>query len=133
MIEVLPPGTYTSPNGITRSKDGRRRFVAHGAGIDRIDTATGARTRLRTPDTLNVGGIDGLAFHRNSLIARRSAPGRRCSRQSPLADGTPTEYGLGFQALEEEGRRLLLQPGGGPGLAGWLARTTGSWCRSCPT
>ena len=39
----------------------------------------------------------------------------------PLADGTPTPYALGFQALEEDRRRLLLQPGGGPGIAGWLA------------
>jgi serine beta-lactamase-like protein LACTB, mitochondrial len=39
----------------------------------------------------------------------------------PLADGTPTRYALGFQALEEDGRRVMLQPGGGPGIAGWLA------------
>lgn len=38
-----------------------------------------------------------------------------------LADGTPTPYALGFQALEEDGRRVMLQPGGGPGIAGWLA------------
>jgi serine beta-lactamase-like protein LACTB, mitochondrial len=39
----------------------------------------------------------------------------------PLADGTPTRYALGFQALEEDGRRVMLQPGGGPGIASWLA------------
>ena len=39
----------------------------------------------------------------------------------PLSDGTPTRYALGFQALEEDGRRLLLQSGGGPGIASWLA------------
>ena len=38
-----------------------------------------------------------------------------------LADGTPTRYALGFQVLEEGGRRLLLQSGGGPGIASWLA------------
>ncbi len=38
-----------------------------------------------------------------------------------LADGTATPYALGFQALEEDGRRVMLQPGGGPGIAGWLA------------
>jgi CubicO group peptidase (beta-lactamase class C family) len=42
-------------------------------------------------------------------------------RPVPLADGTPTIYALGFQSLKENGRRLLLQPGGGPGIAGWLA------------
>jgi CubicO group peptidase (beta-lactamase class C family) len=39
----------------------------------------------------------------------------------PLADGTPTRYALGFQVLDDRGRRLLLQSGGGPGIASWLA------------
>ena len=71
VAEVVPPGTYNFPNGITRSDDGRRLFVSHGAGIDRIDVATGKRTRLATPDSLNLGGIDGLAFYRNALIAHQ--------------------------------------------------------------
>ncbi|HEU4525302.1 MAG TPA: serine hydrolase [Gemmatimonadales bacterium] len=69
--EVLPPGTYTFPNGITRSDDGRVLFIAHGAGVDRLDPRTGGRRRLTSPDTLNLGGIDGLAFHRNTLIAHQ--------------------------------------------------------------
>jgi CubicO group peptidase (beta-lactamase class C family)/sugar lactone lactonase YvrE len=71
VAEVLPPGTYTFPNGITRTDDGRRLFVAHGAGVDRIEVATGRRLRLASADTLNLGGIDGLAFHRNTLIAHQ--------------------------------------------------------------
>ena len=39
----------------------------------------------------------------------------------PLVDGTATRYALGFQVLDDGGRRLLLQPGGGPGIASWLA------------
>jgi CubicO group peptidase (beta-lactamase class C family) len=39
----------------------------------------------------------------------------------PLADGTPTGFALGFQVAREEGRRVLLQPGGGIGIAAWLA------------
>jgi hypothetical protein len=69
--EVLPRGTYTFPNGITRSDDGRRLFVGHGTGVDRIEVATGRRQRLASPDTLNLTGIDGLAFHRNTLIAHQ--------------------------------------------------------------
>jgi hypothetical protein len=42
-------------------------------------------------------------------------------RPVPLADGAPTSFALGFQALTENRRRLLLQPGGGLGIAGWLA------------
>lgn len=71
VVEVIPPATYTFPNGITRSDDGRRLFVAHGSGIDRIQIATRTRTRLAAPDSLNLGGIDGLAFYRNSLIAHQ--------------------------------------------------------------
>jgi sugar lactone lactonase YvrE len=71
VVEILPPLTYTFPNGITRSDDGRRLFVAHGAGIDRIEIGSRKRTRLAAPDTLNLGGIDGLAFYRNSLIAHQ--------------------------------------------------------------
>ncbi|HEY9506642.1 MAG TPA: serine hydrolase [Gemmatimonadales bacterium] len=71
VVEVLPPGTYTFPNGITRSGDGRLLFLAHGAGVDRLEVWTGRRVRLGSPDTLNLGGIDGLAFHRNTLIAHQ--------------------------------------------------------------
>jgi hypothetical protein len=71
LTEVLPPGTYTFPNGITRSDDGRTLFIAHGAGVDRLDPRTGHRLRLGSPDTLNLSGIDGLAFHRHTLIAHQ--------------------------------------------------------------
>ena len=71
VTEVLPPGTYTFPNGISRSEDGRVLFLAHGAGVDRLEVGTGRRARLASPDTLNLGGIDGLAFHRNTLIAHQ--------------------------------------------------------------
>ncbi|MGH7580249.1 MAG: hypothetical protein ACREM9_08760, partial [Gemmatimonadales bacterium] len=45
--------------------------MSHGGGIDRIDIATRRRTRLAAPDSLNLGGIDGLAFYRNALIAHQ--------------------------------------------------------------
>ena len=71
IVEVLSPGTYTFPNGITRSGDGRALFVAHGSGVDRLEVGTGRRLRLGSPDTLNLGGIDGLAFYHNTLIAHQ--------------------------------------------------------------
>jgi CubicO group peptidase (beta-lactamase class C family)/sugar lactone lactonase YvrE len=71
VVEVLSPGTYTFPNGVTRSEDGRVLFVAHGAGVDLLEVGTGRRVRLGSPDTLNLGGVDGLAFHRNTLIAHQ--------------------------------------------------------------
>jgi serine beta-lactamase-like protein LACTB, mitochondrial len=80
VVEVLPPGTYTFPNGITRSEDGRLLFVAHGSGVDRLEVGTGRRVRLGAPDTLNLGGIDGLAFHRNTLIAHQPSSFNRVVR-----------------------------------------------------
>ncbi len=80
VTQVIAPGTYTFPNGITRSDDGRQLFVSHGAGIDRIDVATSRQSRLVTPDTLNLGGVDGLAFYRNSLIAHQPSWYRRVIR-----------------------------------------------------
>jgi sugar lactone lactonase YvrE len=71
VVEVIPPSTYTFPNGITRSDDGRQLFVSHGGGIDRIEVATRGRTRLAVPDSLSLGGIDGLAFYRGGLIAHQ--------------------------------------------------------------
>jgi serine beta-lactamase-like protein LACTB, mitochondrial len=61
----------------------------------------------------------GAALLGRGLVSDRSR--RQLFTPVPLADGSPTRYALGFQALEEDGRRLLLQPGGGPGVAGWLA------------
>ena len=61
----------------------------------------------------------GAALLRPGLLSDRSR--RELSTPVPLADGTPTRYALGFQALEEDGRRVMLQPGGGPGIASWLA------------
>ena len=61
----------------------------------------------------------GAALLGPGLLSERSR--REIFTPVPLADGSPSRYALGFQALEEEGRRLLLQPGGGPGIASWLA------------
>jgi CubicO group peptidase (beta-lactamase class C family) len=61
----------------------------------------------------------GVALLEGGLLSDRAR--RELFTPVPLADGTPTPYALGFQVLEEDRRRLLLQPGGGPGIAGWLA------------
>jgi len=72
LVQIVPAGTYIFPNGITATDDGRRLFVAHGEGIDRIDLPSYRRTRIAGPDSLNLGGADRLAFYRNSLIAHQA-------------------------------------------------------------
>ncbi|MBA3259339.1 MAG: SMP-30/gluconolactonase/LRE family protein, partial [Gemmatimonadales bacterium] len=80
LVQVVPSGTYVFPNGITATDDGRRLFVAHGGGIDRIDLPSYRRTSIAAPDSLNLGGGDGLAFYRNSLIAHQPSGFNRVIR-----------------------------------------------------
>jgi serine beta-lactamase-like protein LACTB len=61
----------------------------------------------------------GAALLGPGLLTDRSR--RELLTPVPLTDGTPTPYALGFQALREGDRLLLLQSGGGPGIASWLA------------
>lgn len=59
----LGPQVY--PNGIDITPGGSVLFVATEAGLRKIDVKTGAVSAI----SRNVGSIDGLYFHRNSLIA----------------------------------------------------------------
>jgi hypothetical protein len=80
LVEVLPPGSYLFPNGITRSDDGRALFIAHGAGIDRMELSSRRLERIAGPDSLNLSWVDGLAFYRNSLIAHQPSGHQRVIR-----------------------------------------------------
>ena len=57
-------GPQVFPNGIDATPDGRTLFVATEAGVRKVDVATGAVTAI----SRNLGTIDGLYFHRNSLV-----------------------------------------------------------------
>jgi hypothetical protein len=80
VAQVVAPGTYVFPNGVTRTPDGARLFVAHAGGIDRIDLPSHRRVPLTAPDSVNLGGSDGLAYHRNSLIAHQPSGFNRVIR-----------------------------------------------------
>ncbi|HEX6314207.1 MAG TPA: hypothetical protein VFZ73_05080 [Gemmatimonadaceae bacterium] len=62
-------GEITAPNGITISADGRHLFVADMDHITVVPLAGGAPWRLEVPDSINVFGIDGLAFTGGALVA----------------------------------------------------------------
>lgn len=57
------------PNGIDLSTDGKRLFVALNGKIAAIDLQTKKSFELAAPTNIRVGGIDGLYFHKDSLIA----------------------------------------------------------------
>ncbi len=67
--ELTALGRILAPNGITISSDGRVLFVADGDHIQALDIRAGSTWRIATPDSVNVSGIDGLAFDGGSLIA----------------------------------------------------------------
>jgi sugar lactone lactonase YvrE len=62
-------GGVVSPNGITISADRRHLFVAYMDYIRVIPLGGGAPWQLQVPDSLNIFGIDGLAFVPGGLIA----------------------------------------------------------------
>ncbi len=70
-------GALRGANGIAISSDGIL-YVTLSTGIARIDTSTGAPTRLLQPDTVVTGGIDGLYWHDGDLfgIQNSTNPGR---------------------------------------------------------
>ena len=70
-------GTVPEANGITLGVDGSL-YVAISTGIAKIDTSTGAPTRLPQPDTVVTGGCDGLYWHEGDLIGIQNVtnPGR---------------------------------------------------------
>jgi len=63
-------GDVLAPNGITTSTDGRHLFVADVGHIQVVSLESGQRWRLAMPDSIHLaGGIDGLAFVGDALIA----------------------------------------------------------------
>jgi len=70
-------GAVPEANGITIGVDGSL-YVAISTGIAKIDTSTGAPTRLPQPDTVVTGGCDGLYWYQGDLIGIQNVtnPGR---------------------------------------------------------
>jgi len=70
-------GGVRGANGIAFSSDGIL-YVTLSTGIARVDTATGAATRLPQPDNVVTGGIDGLYWHDGDLFGVQNStnPGR---------------------------------------------------------
>jgi len=70
-------GALRGANGIAVGADGIV-YVTLSTGIARVDTTTGAPTRLPQPDTVVTGGIDGLYWHGGDLFGVQNVtnPGR---------------------------------------------------------
>ena len=69
LVPVLASRNMISMRGITMQADGRLLYVAdREMGILVIDTVEGRAAKLKVPDTLNIGGIDGLYLWNNNLV-----------------------------------------------------------------
>lgn len=80
LVPFTGAGELTAPNGITISADGRHLFVAD---LDHIQVAPldgGPSWRLEAPDSVNLTGIDGLAFTAEGLIAHQALAYWRVAR-----------------------------------------------------
>ena len=69
VLESFTEGGLLFPNGITTSADGRHLFLATGDHIRVFPLSGGEPWKLEVPDSINVTGIDGLAFVGDALIA----------------------------------------------------------------
>jgi CubicO group peptidase (beta-lactamase class C family) len=113
----------TVPNDFRRRRRSRAAFYVR-RDNGGFDPAPATDPSFKLPGAGFLSTVEDLARFGAALLGPGllSDSGRReLFTPVPLADGTPTRYALGFQALEEGGRPVLLQPGGGPGIAAWLA------------
>jgi serine beta-lactamase-like protein LACTB, mitochondrial len=113
----------TAPNDPRHPAAGRAAFYVRNAGGG-FDPAPATDPSFKLPGAGFLSTAEDLARFGAALLGPSllsDSARRELFTPVPLADGTPTRYALGFQALEEDGRRVMLQPGGGPGIAGWLA------------
>ena len=70
------PGTFIYPNGIAISPDFKKLFVADFLkGLSVVDVATGQARALPHPEKVHVAGLDGLYFHKGSLVAVQNSAG----------------------------------------------------------
>lgn len=68
--QLVPAGTFRSPQGLATGADGRRLYVSdYRYGIGIVDLATGSVSRLSTRLPLMLDGVDGLWRQGNELIA----------------------------------------------------------------
>ncbi|MBX2896778.1 MAG: SMP-30/gluconolactonase/LRE family protein [Cyclobacteriaceae bacterium] len=84
IVEYLSPIGFTFLNGITFSDDSKTLFVSSSEGLLRIDVATRTFKVLDGEFTITPQPIDGLSFHKNSLIAHQSSLVRRFHLSSTL-------------------------------------------------
>lgn len=110
---VVEPGKLRGANGIAFSADGNFLYVAaSGRGLSLIDMKTHKLSVVLLPHGVATVGIDGLYWHRNSLVGIQNVLGRARVMRWKLA--APT--GIGDSEVLDQMRAELEEP------------TTGTFC-----
>lgn len=69
MEQLIPPGTFRSPQGLATSADGTKLYVSdYRYGIAVVDLATRKVSRLASDLPLILDGVDGMWRYKNELI-----------------------------------------------------------------
>lgn len=76
LVELVPPGTLSAPNGIVCLPQGQELIVADSLGLVAVATAGGSVRRLAAPPGSTAAGIDGLDLHGETLVGVQNAFGR---------------------------------------------------------
>src|SRR5688572_4623745 len=93
------------PNGIASDLDKNRLYVAHAGGVVVHDFATGKSRELATAKTI-IGGIDGMVWHKGSLIGVQNARGAatRLLRITPDAEAQAAKVAVLLAGTDFPGR-----------------------------
>lgn len=93
------------PNGIASDPDKNRLYVAHAGGVVAHDIATGKSRELAAARTL-IGGIDGMVWHKGSLIGVQDARDAaiRLLRITPDADAQTAKVDVLLAGADFPGR-----------------------------
>lgn len=102
LVARLDPARFNGANGIARSADGSRLYVAFAEGIAHVDQASGRARYLVVPPDVTTASVDGLYWHNGDLVAVQMAQsvervvrfvldpaGRRVRRAEVLERGHP--------------------------------------------
>ena len=63
---------YYYANGITISDDNQKLYVSHFGGTHIVDLKKNTVEKLKHPEYISTGRVDGLAFYKNSLIMHQN-------------------------------------------------------------
>jgi len=73
MAELVPPGTFRSPQGLAESADGSKLYVSdYRYGIAIVDLETVSISRLASDVPLILDGVDGMWRHGDELIVMQN-------------------------------------------------------------